>query len=210
VTITAAGWGGGPITTWGWGGWGGVVPPAPPTPGVPAANQGGSWLSQDPFWERELLSSFDGETIQRVYNALASLLVLQEQVTKAWENQLVRNQFAIAFTQWRKAAAGEARRMIAKPVAEDHTALLTLCIKTERQIQRWIAAFSAEVREFGQPPESIFSGKRKKPQVRDRKMLLKDYSTKEIAKRVAVGVVQVVAIRAAIALIKRLVVALEL
>jgi hypothetical protein len=209
VTITTAGWGGGPITTWGWGGWGGLVPPPPPPPPQPTGP--GSWISHDPEWEHELLHCFDEETIQRVYDSLASLLALQQAATKAQEDQLIRNAFALAFSEWRKRAVAEARRMLGKPMPEDHTALLDWCLKTEKQVGKWLRAFKAEVREFGAPPESILTEKRKaKAKAHPPQILVEDYSTKDIAKRIAVGAAKVVAVRIAISLIWKMLAALEI
>jgi hypothetical protein len=187
-----------------------ITLPSPPV--VPVASQGGSWLSHDPEWEQELLRSFDGETIRRVYDSLASLLALQQGVTKAQEDQLVRNTFAQAFQSWRKRASNEARRILATPVPEDFTALLDWCLKTERQTAKWLRAFRGEVREFGAPPESITTAKRKvKAAEREKlpQLQIEDYSTTAIAKRVAIGAVKIIAVRIAVGLIRKLLYALE-
>lgn len=201
--ITTLGWGAGAITTWGWGGWGGG--PTPPTPPTPSA--GGSEFFADLLWEQELYKCYDEEVIQRCYNALASAVAMQQIVNKAWEDQLLRNNFAVAFKDWRKSVASEAKRYLHQPKPDNHADVLTWCYRTERQVQRWIDALSAEVREFGKPPEHIFTAKRREKR---KNVRLEDYSTRAIAKKVAQAVGMAIAVRLAIGLIKRMVVALEL
>lgn len=223
MTITTAGWGGGPITTWGWGGWGSVVPPVPPPPTIPSTDVG-SWISQDPEWQRELLSSFDDEIIRRVYDDLASLLSLQQTVAKAREDKLVRDAFALAFQQWRKKVAEVARKILTQAITEDHNALLDWCVKTERQIERWVRAFVSEVREFGAAPENITAATRRKksrviaeamaqlPEAEvaaAAKSTSTDNSPRAIAKRVAIGTATVLAVQVSVKLIWKILAALE-
>jgi hypothetical protein len=203
MAITTAGWGGGSITTWGWGGWGGTgpTPPAPTSPG------GGSEYYQDLVWEERLRACYDEEVIQRVYNALASAVAMQQAVNKAWEDQLVRNKFSVAFRDWRKSVADTAKKFLHEPKVDNHADVLTWCYKTERQVQRWIDALSSEVREFGQPPQSIVTAKRRE---KKKTISLDEYSTKTLAKQVAKAVATAIALRVAIHLIQKMVTVLEL